>query len=146
MSNVTTATIGIQIVRKEIAIRGGDEIVIRKEGNKQFIDFRAPNGRCYRVTTRAKRSGTWQTMTTYGQQQHENLQEDQFWIFVDLGFDPPKFYPVPFWWISNDIYRAHEEYLKKHGDHRARNDNSIHHAVQLKRIKSWEGQWQNLSL
>ena len=146
MSNQTTAYLGIKSVADEIKNRGGSDIKVCKEGNRQFIEFLSPNGRAYRITTRAKRSGTWQTMTTYGAPKQENTLEDHYWVFVDLASSPPKYFPIPFWWISNDIYEAHERVLARHGGHRARNDSSVHHAVQLKRIKRWENQWQNLGL
>jgi len=85
-------------------------------------------------------------MTTYGKPRNENPHEDEFWVFVDLGYEPPKFYIVPFWWISNDIYQDYEKYLRIHGGHRPRNDQSKHHAIQLKRINAWEGQWQKMGL
>jgi len=85
-------------------------------------------------------------MTTYGKPRMENPLENEFWIFVDLELDPAKFHVVPFWWISNDIHQTHEAYLKSHGGHRARNDHSKHHAIKLERIRSWEGQWQQIGI
>jgi hypothetical protein len=146
MSNFNTAECGIQATTKMIKRLGGKDLRLHKEGNKRFITFASPSGKQFKVTTRAKKSGTWQTMTTYGKPCLENHLENEYWVFVDLEFDPPKFYPVPLWWISNNIYEVHQEYLERFGGHRKLNDNSIHHAVQLKRIKSWEGKWKNMDL
>lgn len=146
MNNFNTAEHGIQATRVMIERLGGKDLRLHQEGNKRFITFISPSGKQFKVTTRAKKSGTWQTMATYGKSCTENHLENEYWIFVDLGFDPPRFYPVPLWWILNNIYEAHEEYLKRHGGHRKCNDNSNHHAVPLKRIKSWDNQWKNMDL
>jgi hypothetical protein len=146
MSNLDTAERGIQATTEMIERLGGRDLRLHKEGNKRFITFVSPGGKQFKVTTRAKKSATWQTTTTYGKPCLENHLENQYWVFVDLEFDPPKFYPVPLWWILNNIYEVHEEYLKRYGGHRKRNDNSNHHAVQLERIKSWESRWKNMDL
>lgn len=146
MSNHNTAELGIKATRKEIERLGGVNIVEHKEGHLRFITFVSPNGNSYKVVTRARKSGTWQTMATYGEQRRENPLESEYWVFVDLGNNPARFYPIPFWWISNDIYEVHHEYLERHGGHRKYNDNSVHHAVSLTRIKSWEGRWDKLGL
>jgi hypothetical protein len=44
---------------------------------------------------------------------------DAFSVLVDLGATHPEFYVVPEWWMENDIYEAHQEYLAQHGGHRA---------------------------
>jgi len=146
MTKLKTSDAGIRAVVDAIRSRGGSQVKVEKEGNKTFIRFRSPNGRALTAISRAKRAGTWQTVTTYGKSQNEKPSEDHFWIFVDLGSAPPKFYPVPLWWISNDIFRAHMAYLKVHGGKRAVNDESKHHAVSLKRIAQWEGRWEILGL
>ena len=146
MSTFHTAERGIQATTKMIERLGGKDLRLHKAGNKRFITFVSPSGKQFKVTTRAKKSGTWQTSTTYGKPCLENHLENEYWVFVDLELDPPKFYPVPLWWILNNIYEVHQEYLKKYGGHRKHNGNSNHHSVQLKRIKSWEGQWKNMGL
>ena len=42
----------------------------------------------------------------------ENPVERDFWIFVDIGCEPPMFYIVPAWWIANDIYEIHQKVLE----------------------------------
>jgi hypothetical protein len=146
MSNLNTAKRGIQATTEMIKRLGGKDLRLHKERNKRFITFVSPSGKQFKVTTRAKNSGTWQTATTYGKPCLENQLENEYWVFVDLEFDPPKFYPVPLWWISNNIYEVHQEYLKRFGGHRKHNDDSNHLAVPLKRIKSWECHWKNMRL
>ncbi len=85
-------------------------------------------------------------MIGYGRRTTEDPSETHFWVFVDLEFEPPKFYPVPESWIANDIFRAHQQYLEKHGGRRKVNDSSKHHAIPVARIKVWEERWDRLGL
>jgi len=140
-----TAEMGAQVGISKIASLGGLNIQQHKEGNMRYLTFETQSGRRFKVTIRTRKTGSWQTMLTYGEFQTENLHEDHYWLFVDVGSKPPKFYPVPFWWIANNIKEAHEEYLSKHGGHRKFNDSSKHHAIRLSRIKSWEENWQFMS-
>jgi hypothetical protein len=52
-----------------------------------------------------------------------------FWVFVDFGGEP-RYWIVPEWWIRSDIHEAHQQYLQKHGGHRAENDDSNHHSIE----------------
>lgn len=146
MNNLRTAELGFQAARREIERRGGVDVQAHKDGNKRFIEFTGSDGVRYKVTTRSKSKGDWQTSINYGKARKEDPLEREFWLFVDLEFDPPKFYPVPLWWIKNDIHVAFQALLKKHGGHRARNDNSKHHAVRLPRIRRWESCWSEMAL
>lgn len=145
-NNYLTSQRGIQAVIHELEKRKARTIQCLKKGSRQCIEFLSPNGNTYAVTVRTKTAGTWQTSINYGEVRTENPQERAYWVFVDLGVNPPKFYPVPFWWISNDIHKAHEIYLAKHGGHRKLNNDSNHHAVQLRRIKSWDSKWDQIGL
>ena len=146
LNNFQTARTGIEASKHEIRRRGGSDIREHNEGHKRFIIFTGLDGKSYQITTRSKTKGTWQTQIEYGEPCEKNESEREFWLFVDLGFTPPKFYPVPLWWISNDIYKAHQKFLAEHGGHRPRTKGSSHHAVPLNRIRPWEGKWSNLSL
>ena len=143
---MATAEIGFQNAKSKIRERGGVNVIEHKEGNKRFITYIGLDGKQYKVFSRAKKAGTWQTSTSYGKQQKPKNNETNFWLFVDIGFDPPKFYPVPFSWISNNIYEVHQAYLEKHGGVRPINKESNHHAVGLKRIKNWEDRWETMGL
>jgi hypothetical protein len=144
MNNINTAEQGFFAIQSAIERLGGRNIIARKEGSRRFFTFTSPDGNTYKITTRAKRSGTWQTSITYGKPRKENLLEKEYWVFVDLAFDPPKFYPVPLWWIENNIYEVHQEYLKRNQGHRPRNDDSNHHGIPLKRIEQWKDAWAAL--
>lgn len=146
MTTQHTAQVGIQAICNELTKRGASDIRLWKEGNRQRIGFLSKNGCQYVVAPRSKRSGTWQTSIAYGKPCGENLVEREYWVFVDIGVEPHVFYPVPAWWIANDIYEAHQRYLKVHGGHRKGNDNSTHHAIAAKRIESWKGSWDQLGL
>ena len=146
MDSCDTATMGFQEAIREIKRRGGVNVAEHKEGNRKFITFTGLNGKSYTVVTRSRKVGTWQTSIEYGRPSEENASEDNFWLFVDLENRPPKFYPVPLWWISNNIHEKFQMYLSNHGGHRKYNDKSTHHAVQLDRIEAWEHRWSNMGL
>jgi hypothetical protein len=71
-----------------------------------------------------------------------------FWVLVDLEQSPgpPQFYIVPEWWIENDIYTVHQQLLVEHGGHRARTDESTHHAIEHSRIEQWRDRWDLLGV
>lgn len=145
-NNHQTALKGIQAVISELEKYGAKNSICLQKGNQRKIEFLSPNGNTYSATVRTKTTGTWQTSIKYAEVRAENVHERDYWVFVDIGEILPKFYPVPFWWISNDIHEAHEKYLERHGGHRKLNENSDHHAVQLNRVKKWENNWVQLGL
>jgi hypothetical protein len=65
---------------------------------------------------------------------------------VDISLNEPRFYITPLWWIQNDIYKVHCEFLKKHNGHRPSNNDSTHHSISKKRIEQREGAWHLLGL
>ncbi len=146
MTAQQTAELGIRAIRSELERLGGRDVHLLKEGNRSQIVFVSKNGNTYTISVRTKRSGTWQTSITYGKPCKENPVEREFWIFVDLGVEPHAFYPVPAWWIANDIHQDCQRYLENHGGHRKGNDKSTHHAIAAKRIESWKGSWHQLGL
>lgn len=146
MNSLQTAESGFESAIREIEQRGAAGVDIHRDGHKRYITYIGQDGNIYKVTTRSKAKGDWQTSINYGKPSKEKANEREFWLFIDLDFDPPKFYPVPQWWIQNDIHEAFQALLRKHGGHRARNDNSTHHAVRLKRINRWESCWSEMSL
>ncbi|MCS2162618.1 hypothetical protein MUU47_16125 [Scandinavium sp. H11S7] len=141
---MTTAELGQLMVLQKLTSLGARNVIVQKEGNRSFITFDAPNGKGYKVTTRTKTSGTWQTTTNYGASCTFNKDDNEFWVFVDIGQKPNIFYVTPLSWINNDIYQAHMDYLTKHGGHRAENDESTHHAISIKRVASWKDAWDKL--
>lgn len=143
---MNTAELGQLAVLHKLTSLGARNVVVQKEGNRSFIIFEAPNGKTYKVTTRSKRTGTWQTSTRYAAQSSLDKNDDTFWVFVDLGREPNIFYVTPLSWIRNDIYEAHLAYLDKHGGHRAQNDESTHHSIAVKRIADWKDAWAEVGL
>ena len=145
-SSPDTKEIGFQEILKELKRQGVDSLECIKEGNKQSIVFEAPSGDKFTLFSRSKTAGTWQTTIDYGVQTKEKKNEREFWVFVDLEYSHPKFYVVPQWWIQNNIWEAHSEYLRRHGGKRARSNESKHHAVSLDRIKRWDSRWDLVDL
>lgn len=145
MSN-TTARKGIQATIKKLQQLGATNIIQKQEGNKKFIVFQSPVGKEFVITTRAKTSVDWQTSINYGKETKENANEKDYWIFVDLSKQPNDFYIVPLWWIQNDIYKVHTNYLNSNGGIRKKNPNSKHHKVNIERIEQWYSRWDLMSL
>ncbi|EKN3888137.1 hypothetical protein HV164_06925 [Citrobacter freundii] len=143
---MTTAELGQLMVLQKLTSLGASNAIVQKEGNRSSITFDAPNGKTYKVTARAKTSGTWQTSTNYAAQCTLDKNDNEFWVFIDLGREPNTFYVTPLSWIRNDIYTAYMGYLEKHGGHRAQNDESTHHAISVKRIAGWEDAWREMGL
>ncbi|WP_196588129.1 hypothetical protein [Aliivibrio fischeri] len=136
---------GIAECLKEMEKRGA-KVSKRKEGNKIFLVVTSPNGKQSDVLVRSKTSGTWQTSIAYAEKSKPNNNEHEFWIFTDLEPSIPTFIIVPAWWIKNNIYEVHNQYLSDHGGMRKYNDSATHHAVEFHRIKKWEAKWELLNL
>jgi hypothetical protein len=143
---MTTVELGQLKALQKLTSLGARNVIVQKEGNRSFITLDAPNGKTYRVTTRTKTSGTWQTTTNYGARCTVDKNDLEFWVFIDLGREPHAFYVAPLSWVRNDIYTAHLDYLDKHGGHRALNDKSTHHAISGKRIAKWKDAWAQIGL
>lgn len=43
--------------------------------------------------------------------------------------------------MVDDIRREHDEYLARHGGHRARTPDSLHHRIQTGRVRKWRERW-----
>lgn len=143
---MNTREVGVAKVFQKIVELGGTDLAKEKEGNKSSITFTALNGKKYRVFTRSKNTGSWQTTINYGEIAQEKPNETEFWVFVDISLVEAKFYIAPFWWVKNDIYTTHNEYLEKHHGHRPNNNDSTHHSISQKRIEQWEGAWGLMGL
>lgn len=121
-------------------------------GNMPKIDVIACNrdeSRTIYIQVKTKRGGrTWHSSIVGSQPMLPNSDESNFWAFVDLGAldGHPKIWIVPDWWIKNDIFEAHQEYLRKHGGTRPGNPNSTHHAIDEIRLTEWLGQWELLGI
>ena len=96
------------------------------------------------VRVSAKRSGNWQTSTTYGADQAPEEARGRFWVFVDVGRPESEFFVVPEDWMVEDIWQVHQQYLKKHGGQRKVTRKSTHHKIELARIQDWRDRWDLL--
>lgn len=121
-------------------------------GNMPDIDLIACNQnrkRTVHIQVKTKRGGrTWHSSTNHGAKMHPPRDETNFWVFVDLGDlkTSPRYWVVPDWWIKNDIYNAHQDYLAKHGGKRPNNSDSTHHAIEEKRLIDWHERWDILGI
>lgn len=142
-NNQRTRELGVSECIKELEKRGA-KVTSLKEGNKLVLEviFGAANPK--RILVRSKSAGTWQTTIRYAQQRTMKDNESEFWVFVDLQYLAPKFYIAPSWWVQNNIYECHQKYLDRNGGHRKLNDSAEHHAIELSRVKEWEGCWELL--
>ncbi|HIF9186851.1 TPA: hypothetical protein ACX6RJ_002067 [Photobacterium damselae] len=131
---------GINECIKELKKRGAETELI-KVGNKLIIETFFNMNEPKIILVRSKSTNSWQTTIDYGKKLTSNEQKNEFWIFVDLMVLKPKFYIVPSWWIKNDIYAHHQEYLARYNGFRKLSNNSKHHAIEVFRVKEWEGRW-----
>lgn len=123
-------------------------------GNMPQIDVLACNhdqSRTIHIQVKTKRSGTWHASIYDGRitkSPPKPMDETVYRIFVDLGElnAPPQYWIVPDWWMRNDIYQAHKEWLDKHGGKRPRNPDSTHHAINEKRLSEWKDKWEILGI
>ena len=143
-SNISTNRAGEHALVGELSRRGASSIEVIP-GRRRVLKV-VHRGRAYTLRVKARRSGTWQARTSDGEPRAEEIEPTRFWVFVDLAERPPMLYIAPDWWVRNDIFLAHREYLARHGGHRARTDESTHHAVPLDRITEWRDRWDQLGL
>ena len=144
------ARAGEHFVAAELHRRGAYAVTFA--GNMPSIDIVASNleqTRTVMLQVKTKRSGTWQASTRSGIPREAVPEEQRFWVFVDIHKDPSMpcaYYVVPEWWIQNDIYSAHQAYLKRHGGKRRSGSGSTHHAIPRSRIAEWEERWDLLEI
>lgn len=76
------------------------------------------------------------------------LAETVYWIFVDLGDKDksPRYWIAPNWWLLNNIYEVHKQYLDRSGGRRPINPDSTHHAIDEERLKQWKDKWDILGI
>lgn len=147
--NQQTARAGEYFVAAELNRRGAYAVTFA--GNMPIIDVLATDlaqTRTVSIQIKTRRSGSWQTSINEGRECTPNEEETKFWIFVDIGKIElsPAYYIVPDWWIRNNIYEAHKEYLSRHSGSRPVSSESTHHSIPEKRIRQWKNQWDLLKL
>lgn len=135
-------------VAAEIHRRGGYAVTFA--GNMPDIDILAcdmTKSRRISIQVKTRSAGSWHAH--FGRdaaQCSEDPGEDSFWIFVDLSSDHPEYFVTPRWWMRNDIWKVHTDYLarweREHGHPRE----SQHHGILAKRIEQWRGRWDILGI
>jgi hypothetical protein len=114
------------------------------EGRLRLLEGVRTGGRRVHVRPKAKTGGSWQAPASNGTPAPKKPPVPTFWAFVDLGTTPPATFVAPDDWVRRDIYDAHQAYLRRHGGHRAVNDKSDHHSIEVERIEQWRGRWDVL--
>lgn len=144
---------GELFVAAEIHRRGGYAVTF--SGNMQGIDIFASDAEHQRritIQVKTKRPGSrdWQTTIARGRAKEDVPDPEadgRYWVLVDLRAAYPEFYVMPEWWIRDDIYVSHRDYLAKHGGVRpGKNPDSTHHAIAPARVEQWKGSWATLSI
>ena len=147
--NQQTGQAGENFVAAELNRRGAYAVTF--SGNMPNIDIIASNleqTKTANIQVKTKRKGDWQTTTKLGKKQNRRPKETNFWVFVDLkDLDQlPDYYVVPDWWIRNDIYERHQEYIKRYKGKRKINPASTHHSINNRRIEKWKNRWDILKI
>jgi hypothetical protein len=141
-----TAAIGRAMVARELESRGltANEIQQRRQ---YFLEAESPkSGLRVRLRVKTRRRGNWHSREIEGSADPVSPAVPTFWVFVDLSVEPPAYYVARDEWVRRDIFDAHQRYLQRHGGHRAKNDASDHHAIQLERVQQWRNAWYQLGI
>lgn len=148
--NQQTGRAGEYFVVAELNKRGA--FAVPFAGNMPKIDLIACNqdqSRTIHIQVKTKRGGkTWHGSITGSMPMLPNDHETNYWVYVDLGErdSAPRFWIVPDWWMRDNIFKAHQEYLNRHGGTRAKNPDSTHHAIEESRLAEWLGRWDILGI
>ena len=148
--NQQTSRAGEHFVAGELNKRGSYAVTFA--GNMPKIDIIASNverTRIVYIQVKTKRSGTWQTSIDLGRKiESKPKDETSFWIFVDLCKynESPKYWIVPNWWMINNIFEKHQNFLERHGGSRPYAPESKHHAITEKDISEWKDKWDLLGI
>jgi len=147
MNSHETNSKGREIVKTELLRLGAGSVAEVIEKSKVRLNATSSDGsRTVTIRVKVKRKENWHSTASEGMSSDvAPKKEINFWVFVDLG-SVPKFWVVPDWWIRNDIYEKHEQYIKEHGGHRPINDDSDHHSIEESRLEEWQDKWEILKI
>jgi hypothetical protein len=135
---------GIEAVVEEVTRRGG-RAQVEHTGSKREVVVTGEGGDGeVRLLVRARTAGTWQTRASFGEPRAEDEHPTTFWVLVHLSPGAAQCYVVPDWWMRNDIYETHEEYLRWRSESRSLNPESDHHAIRTERVAQWLDRWDQL--
>lgn len=138
--------------REEVAaeLRRRGAVNVESFGTRR-VGLRASSSdfnRTVELRIKTKQKGNWHASIEDGMPVSETLEEDiknEYWVFVDLE-NAPRYWIIPDTIIRQNIFNAHEEYLKQHGGHRAINDTSNHHSIREERLNDWVERWDILGI
>ena len=139
---------GRRNVEAELLRRGAASVTSRGTRKIHLYATNSNHSRTVELQVKTKRKGNWHTRTDEAKPTDTplNLKNVRnFWVFVDLG-GTLRYWIVPDCWIRNDIHEAHQQYLNKHGGHRAQNDASNHHSIDESRLENWQNNWEILGI
>jgi hypothetical protein len=146
MSSGDTAKVGVEIAKEELMRRGAAVTRDTSTRGRNYLRVSPPDKSARRVYVKSRGAGTWQTSIEKGERRTPERDPIEFWLFVDLTTQPPGFLVAPAWWVENDIYETHQEYLAKHGGRRRDTPTATHHAIPVDRIEQWRNRWDLLGL
>lgn len=113
------------------------------DGRKTLLQANR-NSRSVRLFVKSKTKGNWHTDIREGVRcETPPKDEAVFWAFTSQD-TPEIFWIVPDWWMRNDIYRHHAEYLASHNGQRRDNNASTHSDIREHEIEQWIGRWEIL--
>ena len=145
------ARAGEHFVAAELHRRGAYAVTFA--GNMPVIDILASDKRQTRtvsiqVKTKSGTSAGWQTDIRRGFKREPSSVETKYWILVNLATinSQPEYFIIPEWWIQNDIFEAHQNYLDSHGGSRPHAKDSTHHQITRKRVDPWRDRWDELGI
>lgn len=145
------ARAGEHFVAGELHRRGAYAVTFA--GNMPKIDVLASDKQQLRtvfiqIKTKSGASRGWQTSITAGQQRDSKTDETRYWVLADLKWpgEAPDYFIIPEWWIQNDIYTAHQQWLVLHSGVRPRTPGSTHHLINRERIEEWRDRWDILGI
>jgi hypothetical protein len=149
LANQQVRDAGQYFFAAEISRQGGYAVLT--PGNRKRIDMLANDVEHTRfigiqVKTKTGKGG-WQADTRSGQpHKTKPTNETAFWVLVDLSQADPQYYVMPAWWIENDIYKTHNQYLDEHGGHRPHTADSTHHLITVQRVEQRKDRWDVLGI
>lgn len=135
---------GLAAVVDEVTRRGGQAQVQQAERKREVVvTGPAAEGEA-RLLVRTRTAGDWQARASDGEPRAAEEHPTAFWVLVHLGPGSARCYVMPEWWIRNDIYEKHEDYLRLQGRSRAMSGESAPHAIRTERVAQWLGRWDQL--
>jgi len=138
---------GLELVLAELTRRGARVEV--GDTRKNLLCAYFDNGiRQINIRTKAKgpNSLDWQVNLNDARSPEEPVDQNEYWILIDLSTREPVYYIVPGALFRRDIYLVHDVWLKLHHGTRPVTPDSKHHRVTMDRIEAYRDRWDLLGL